>query len=187
MQGLKPWSTTRMGDMGRQSGFTLLELIISMVIMGIILVVGTMFFATMLSGYNTARQGVEYGQMAEIAVDRIVYELKNATGQAGGDTVVIAANTSVTYESTVPAFTGTTRIISYDNAAKTINLSVAGTSHLLLENISAFTLAVTENDLDGNSATDEISSFDISFTITNGGAYSQTFTMQIAPREFLRQ
>ncbi|MBU1612355.1 MAG: prepilin-type N-terminal cleavage/methylation domain-containing protein [Proteobacteria bacterium] len=173
--------------MGRQSGFTLLELIISMVIMGIILVVGSMFFATMLSGYNTARQGVEYGQMAEIAVDRIVYELKNATGQAGGDTVAVVANTSVTYESTAPVLSGSTRIISYDGTTDTINLSVAGTSHLLLENVSAFTLGVTRNDLDGNAGNgNEISSFDVSFTITNYGAYSQTFTMQIAPREFLR-
>ncbi len=168
--------------MSRQSGFTLIELIITMVIMGIILTVGSMFFSTMLRGFTTARLSSEIAQDAQIAMDRIVYEIKNATGQAGGDTITFTANTSIVFESSAVALAGTTRTIEL--AGTNLVLDVDATDYLLMENVNAFTLGLSENDIDGNPADNEISSVNISFSVTN---YGGTFSIQVAPREFIRK
>jgi prepilin-type N-terminal cleavage/methylation domain-containing protein len=172
----------RKASRGASPGFTLVEIVISLVILGVVFTVGTLFFATMLRGYTNARIATEIGQVAEIALDRMVFELKDATGTGAGNTVTVVDNTSVQYESTNSTLTGT-RMISFDGSD--LNLSVDGASHLLLENVTAFSLDVTENDIDGNAANgNEISTFNISFTVLN---YGGTFSAQVAPRSFVRK
>ena len=149
-------------------------------VLGIIVGVGALFMTTMMRSYFVSRQGVEIAQVAEIAVDRMVYELKNAKGQGGGNTVGVTPNTNVTFESNLPDLTGTRSI---QLSGSNLVLDVDNTDYLLLPNINSFTLNVTEADTDGDPATGpEISSFNISFTVTGSGA---TYNLQVSPREFL--
>lgn len=166
--------------MRKDSGFTLIEMIISITILGFVLTVGALFFATMLRGFTTARISAQVAQAAEIALDRMVFELKDATGAGGGSTVTLVANTSVTYESTNATLSGT-RVISFDGSQ--INLAVDGTAYPLLDDVTAFTLGVTENNIDGV-AGNEISSFDLSFEVQG---YGGTFSAQVAPRTFINR
>lgn len=161
---------------------TLVEVILSLVILGIVFTVGALFFSTMLSGYLNAKQGTEAGQVAQIALDRMVFELKDATGTSGGSTVGFTANTMVQYESTNSTLTGT-RSIFYDGTD--LFIAVNGLSKPLLRNVPTFTLGVTENNIDGNATNgNEISTFDITFTVPN---YGGTFSAQVAPRTFIRR
>lgn len=169
--------------MRRQAGFTLVELIISMVILGIIVTVGSMFLASMIKGLVNSRRAAEIGQASQLAMDRIAYEIKNATNQSGSGTVTFTTTPSFAFafESNVIPPAGATRTIAL--VGTNLVIDVAGTEHILLEDVNTFTMSVTENNLDGVSG-NEISSVNMSFLVTG---YAGTFTLDVAPREFLRQ
>lgn len=166
--------------MRSQAGVTLIELIVSLVIFAIIATVGSLFFAVGVNGYLTSKRSAELAQSAQYAMDRIALELKNAEGLAAGQTVTLVANTSLTYECTPTALSGT-RQLSFSGSS--LSLTVDGTSYLLLEGMSSFGLTVTQGDIDGNSGSTEITRITVSFTLTGS---STNFTINVVPRTFIR-
>lgn len=61
-----------------QSGLTLVEIIITMAILGAVITVIYAFYLTGLQGWNRSVDRMEYQQSARIAVDRVVNELLTA-------------------------------------------------------------------------------------------------------------
>ena len=164
-------------------GFTLIEMIVSMVLLGIVFTVAALFFSTMVRGYAESSLAASTAQAAEIATDRMVEELKDASGtitaqNAGGGSTTTGA-TTVTYTSSDPLLTGNRGIVY---SGGDLYIRVDGTDHLLLEDLASFGVDLVEADIDGNAADNEISRFDISMTMQG---YGGTFNARITPRNFI--
>ena len=160
-----------------QKGFTLVELIVTLVLVGIIGTFTTLFMYTGLNGYLRAKDTSEGALKAQIALDRISLELK--------DINIITdfnSNTNIDYtcESEALRFA---RIIRYDSAKDEILLSVAGSENVLLDDVQTFSLTATYKDLnyysDGNL---EVESIEVSFTV---GEIERPFSARIFPRNMV--
>jgi len=165
-------------------GFTLVELIVTMVLVGIIGTFTTLFMYTGLNGYLRAKDTSEGALKAQIALDRIGLELRDIDRITDYN-----ADTNVDYNSvTLP---GDRRIRFNDPAPAggtdgEILLSVGGTENLLLDNVSVdtFSMTITFKDLNyyGDNV-DEIEAIDISFTV---GDIERPFRTRIFPRHMAR-
>ena len=157
-------------------GFTLVEMITSIVLLGIIGVFTSLFLYTGIKGYMVTRQTNEGAMKAQIALDRMNLELRKITRLPNPP----VANTSITY--TTDALPGTRQII-YDSNASTISIDNGTNIYVLIDQISTFTLSWDVADLnnsgDGNN---EIAGINIGFTLVDIG---RPFNLRIYPRSWL--
>jgi prepilin-type N-terminal cleavage/methylation domain-containing protein len=160
-----------------QKGFTLVELIVTLVLVGIIGTFTTLFMYTGLNGYLRAKDTSEGALKAQITLDRISLELRDI------DIIdTFTDNTTIDYASaTLPG----DRQITYNAVAETISMDVDGSVNLLLGDVQSFTMTATYADLnnsgDGNN---EVEAIDVSFTI---GEIDRLFSVQIFPRNMVPQ
>ena len=66
-----------------QKGFTLIELIVVMVVLGVLMAVGSFGLGRAMDGYNLAQANSESTQKAQNALDRITIELSHITYNSG--------------------------------------------------------------------------------------------------------
>ena len=156
-----------------QKGFTLVELIVTLVLVGIIGTFTTLFMYTGLNGYLKAKDTSEGALKAQIALDRISLELKDINNISEFN-----SDTNINYTSeTLP---GSRKI--FLNGDK-IELDVDGTANPLLDTVVSFDLEPTYTDLnhyaDGNL---EVGSIEISFTV---GEIERPFSARIFPRNMV--
>lgn len=159
--------------MRRQAGFTLVELIASVVLLGIIAVFGSMFLATGMKGALSARLAAEEGQRVEMALERIAVELRDADGLTGPGTAiqVDASPPTINYHSAIPALNGNRRL-AFDAANARLTLTPAsGTAQTLIDRVSGCTMTFAGV---GAAAT-----LTVSFTLTGGAG---VYTLTIKPR-----
>lgn len=151
-----------------------MEIIASLVLVGILASVAGMFIVTGMRSYETATAASEGALRAQIALSRMYTEL---TGIDPTSTIAVTANTSISYQHTVLT-PSQTRAISYDSAQNRINLTAGGTVYPMIGDISSFSLSVSEVDMDGD-GNDEIAYVDIGFKITGIG---NQFELRVYPR-----
>jgi prepilin-type N-terminal cleavage/methylation domain-containing protein len=159
-----------------EKGFTLVELIVTLVLVGIIGTFTTLFMYTGLNGYLRAKDTSEGALKAQIALDRISLELRDIN-----DVSDFNANANVDYTSvTLPL----ARRIRYDAGNGEILLSVGGNENLLLDDVQTFSMTGTLKDLNyyGDNV-DEVEAIDVSFTI---GDIKRPFRARIFPRHMVR-
>jgi prepilin-type N-terminal cleavage/methylation domain-containing protein len=160
-----------------QKGFTLVELIVTLVLVGIIGTFTTLFMYTGLNGYLRAKDTSEGALKAQIALDRISLEMKDISNISNFN-----SNTNIDYtcESETLLFS---RRIRYDSANDKILLSVAGNENVLLDDVQTFSLTTTSKDLnyyaDGNL---EVESIQVNFTV---GEIERSFSARIFPRNMV--
>ena len=157
------------------SGMILIELVLTLILVGMIGAFTGFFLFTGVQGYLTTKETTEGALRAQMALERISKELKEI------DTLPSApvANTSITFTSKIlPG----QRVISFDNATNTISISVDGgtTAWPLLKNVDTFNLSWTTADLNYDTF-DDISGITIAFNTEQVG---QTFSTTIYPRGF---
>jgi len=160
-----------------QKGFTLVELVVTLVLVGIIGTFTTLFMYTGLNGYLRAKDTSEGALKAQIALDRISLELKdiNKISDFNSDT-----NIDYECESTTLRFA---RIIRYDSANDEILLSVAGVENVLLDGVQTFSLTATYKDLNYYDGGDlEVESIEVGFTV---GEIERPFSARIFPRNMV--
>lgn len=159
--------------MRAQAGFTLVELIASIVLGGIIAVFGGYFLVSGMKGELAARQAATSGQKAEMALERIALELRDASGGPGGGGA-IAVRTSparIRYNSSLAALGGA-REINYDSANARITLTPAsGTAQTLIGGVSGCSMSF--------SGTGAASLLTVTFSLSGGAAQ---YTITIKPR-----
>jgi prepilin-type N-terminal cleavage/methylation domain-containing protein len=82
-----------------QRGFTLIELILVIVVLGILMSVGLFGLQRAMDGYNLAQASATSTQKAQNALDRIAIELSHITYSSSGSRYNISAGTanSITY------------------------------------------------------------------------------------------
>ena len=162
---------------GQEKGFTLVELIVTLVLVGIIGTFTTLFMYTGLNGYLRAKDTAEGALKAQIALDRISLELRDI------DTIdAFTANTTIDYSSvTLPG----DRKIIHNAVADTISLDVNGSANQLLDEVSSFNMTLTAADLNNSAdAKEEVQAIDVSFTV---GEIGRQFSARIFPRNMVTE
>jgi prepilin-type N-terminal cleavage/methylation domain-containing protein len=160
--------------MRARAGFTLIELIAVIVIMGFLTIFAGNLFSLGARGVLASRQGEEGGQKAQIALTRIAAELRDINGgPATGGTAPLITGTSLSYTSSNTSLPGTTaspRTLTYDSANKRITLTVSGTAYVLLDGVSSCTMSAN---------TSYATTFTVTFAMTGIGG---NFSITVKPR-----
>ncbi len=157
-----------------QAGFTLIELIAVVVILGIVSVFAGFFLSTGMRGNLMAKQAQENAQKGQIALQRIALELRDVNGGPGaGNTTPIVTASSIQYTSSQAALDGT-RTLAYNAISDQITLTPAsGVAHPLLDDVASCTMNSTGQDTNRNIV------FTVTFTL-DGTA--KPFSITVKPR-----
>jgi len=158
-----------------QKGFTLVELIVTLVLVGIIGTFTTLFMYTGLNGYLRAKDTSEGALKAQIALDRISLELRDIDNI---DLGTFNNDTRIDYTSvTLPG----NRKILFNGGV--ISLDVNGNPNALLDEVSDFTLRMTPQELNYFADNkDEVQAIDVSFKV---GDIERAFSARIFPRNMV--
>lgn len=163
--------------MRRQAGFTLIELIAVMVILGIVAVFAGFFLSTGMRGNLMAKQAQENAQRGQIALQRIALELRDVNGGPGsGNTAPIVTASSIQYTSSQAALDGPsgTRTLAYDAASDQITITPAsGAAQPLLDDVASCSMNSTGQSADNNIL------FTVTFTLDGTTA---PFSITVKPR-----
>ncbi|MGE4264985.1 MAG: type II secretion system protein [Desulfovibrio sp.] len=162
-----------------QAGFTLIELIAVVVILGIVAVFGGLFLSTGMRGNLMAKQAQEDAQRGQIALQRIALELRDVNGGPGaGNTTPIVTASSIQYTSSQAALDGT-RTLAYSAASGQITLTPAsGAAHPLLHKVTSCSMSSTGQSADRNIV------FTVTFTLDGTAT---PFSITVKPRHNIPQ
>jgi prepilin-type N-terminal cleavage/methylation domain-containing protein len=111
-----------------EKGFTLIEAIVSLLLISIMAAIAGMGLVKIVEGYVFAKQNAETAQKAQIAIARIVKELGAASA------ITTAGTDSITSTRTGSG----TIIISFSNPDITVSVN-GGPATTLINNVRAFT------------------------------------------------
>ena len=163
--------------MKHPKGLVLLELIMTIVLIGIIATFTGFFIFTGIEGYLRAEYRTNSSLDAQRALDRISLELRDITDITPAPP---PDATSFTYKS--ETLTGT-RTLKYDANLDTIFIRVDPNDYVLLEHVSAFTLVYDTVDLDAdNPADEEVRFIEVAFNLVDIGT---NFRTRIFPRNLV--
>lgn len=159
-----------------QKGFTLVELTVTLVLVGIIGTFTTLFMYTGLNGYLRARDTTEGALKAQIALDRIALEIRHIndiqTWNPPGYSMVYTSDT-------LPGI----RRIQWNSNARTISIAVDGVDRVLLDEVTSFALSRSMKDLNNSGdGSLEVAYIDITFTV---GEMERDFNLRIYPRNMV--
>lgn len=111
-----------------RQGFTLIEIIASLIILGLIALFGTSMLSNAVQGYTAARNADEVAQKAQMALQRMTIEFSTiAPSQTTG------AATTITY---VARFDGTTETHVISQSGNQILYTQGGTAYPLLDGVA---------------------------------------------------
>ena len=169
--------------MKHPKGLILIELIMTIVLIGIIGTFTGFFIYSGINGYLRAKYITNGSMDAQRALDRISLELRDITNIVPTTTPTPTPNaTSVTYISAT--LTGT-RTLKYDGNTDTIFIRVDPNDYPLLENVSSFNLSYTYLNLDDDTApVDEVANIDVAFNLKDIG---KGFKTKIFPRNLVEK
>jgi prepilin-type N-terminal cleavage/methylation domain-containing protein len=158
-----------------QKGFTLVELIVTLVLVGIIGTFTTLFMYTGLNGYLRAKDTSEGALKAQIALDRISLELQDIDSI---DLVTYSDDARIDYTSVTLPYN---RKILYNGGV--ISLDVNGNTNALLDEVSGFTMRMIPGELNYFADNkDEVQAIDVSFKV---GDIEREFSARIFPRNMV--
>ena len=146
--------------MRSNNGFTLIEVVASLVIVSIIAVFSSLFLVIGLEGYEFSRNAADAAMNAEVALSRISLELKTIDSIPAGSPPV--TNTSLTYVSSDAALTGT-RMIKF--ASGNLYISVDSVNYKLIADVSSPVLSLQLEDLDNDGTADDVAYVSVGFTL----------------------
>ena len=152
-----------------EAGFTLIEIIVTLVMVGVMSVFVGLFMTTFVNSYLMVRNNSETALKAQMALDRMSLELKSMSAIPTADP---PDNTHITYANLL----GANRTISF--AAPYIYLSTqAANNCILIDNIQAFTLNVVYDNV-YSVASNDVAYIDVGFTVSG----YNSFNTRIFPR-----
>ena len=167
----------------QSAGFTLIELILTLVLIGIIGTFTSLFVYSGIRGYISTRQTSEGALQAQIAMDRISLELRDINSLTGTPAIT-GSNLSLSYKSAV--LSGT-RVLTYNSDEKAILISVENGSNPneLLKNVDSCVLSLTYLNFDHDTGSvNEVAHIDLNFKLDGIG---QEFRTRIFPRYLVEE
>jgi type II secretory pathway pseudopilin PulG len=180
----------------QNSGFVLIELVTTLILIGFIGAFAGLFIYTGVTGFLASKRNSETALKAQVVLDRISFELRNIESiqeppvQSPKPNLPPNPNASITYRS--KGFGDANWRISYESGNQRILLRAPDkpppgyvlTDYELLDNVDRFTLYVdADNNLDGSlDGSKEVSAIKIDFGIKDVGT---TFSVRIYPRNFI--
>ncbi len=165
---------SKLDAMKKEAGYTLIELIAAMVLVGIISSMASLFLIAGLNGYLFATKSVGNAIKAQTAMARIGLELRGVSNI----TAPFITDTLITY--THDELPGARKIV-FDSGSEKLYIEKDSTRYLLLDNVSGFTLSAINKDLD-NDGGNEIAYIEIGFTITG---ITDSFSQAFSPRKLI--
>ena len=125
-----------------ESGFTLIEMIVVLVLVGIVAVIAAMGIVTGIHGYIFARDMAPISQKANLAMSRLSRELMEIS------TVTSSASNSISFSDSYGglraiAFVGSVSQIKINDSA---TVPTAGTGYILIDNVNSFALTYYKSD-----------------------------------------
>ncbi len=143
----------------REAGFTLIEIIVTLLLVGILSVCAGLFMTTFLSGYFMVKNNSDTAMKAQMALDRISIELRDVSAVSA-----FTDNSLITY--TNPSGAG--RTIKF--VGSNIYLSTPA-DNILIDNVQAFQLSAVYRNV-YNMLADDVAFIDIGFTVSGYNPFS---------------
>jgi prepilin-type N-terminal cleavage/methylation domain-containing protein len=173
--------TKRLSD---EKAFTLIEVIVSLVLAGIIAAVAGLGLVNISQGYVFAKQNSETLQKAQIAMTRIVKELAAAEPQSGTSTAITAAGTtsvSYTRRALIGSSTFVTNTISISGTLVQMSGNTGGT---IINNVIANSSSFAYFDTNGAALTAPVAvarirRIDITLSVTGAENQTSNFTNSV--------
>lgn len=167
-----------------EKGFTLIEVIVSLVLVGIMAAIAGMGLVKIAEGYVFAKQNAEATQKAQVAMARIVKELSSATMINSTTTAP-----SVNYTRATSSLVTTPVTNNITLSGSTVKVGPVGTETILIDSVSAFTMAYYDaagTDLTATPAIPaNIRRIDISLTVSGAnGQALPAFTNTVYIQQF---
>jgi type II secretory pathway pseudopilin PulG len=163
------------------NGFVLIELVTTLILVGVIGAFAGLFLWNGINGYLASKRNSEAAMKAQVALDRLSAELKHIESLQGTPVQTPNANPSIAYRSR--DLGAADRSISYDSGTQNLILRVNNSDNILLDNVESFSLRVdADNDLDGSPGSKEVSAIRIDFKMNGVGTL---FSARIYPRNFI--
>ena len=158
-----------------QKGFTLVELIVTIVLVGLIGVFTTLFVYTGLNGYLRAKDTSEGALNAQIALDRISMELRDIE-----EISTFINNIQIDYNSWT---LGENRQIRF--SGDIISIDDGTGPRDLLGGVTNFAMTLTAADLNNSAGgKEEVQAIDVSFNV---GEIGRLFSTRIFPRNMVEE
>ena len=149
----------------KEAGFTLIEIIVTLVLVGILSVFAGLFMTGFLNSYFLVKNNSDTAMKAQMAMDRVSAELREVSAVSA-----VTDNSLITY--TNPSGAG--RTIKFVGS----NLFLSTPSdNLLIDRVQAFTLSATYRNV-YNIAANDLAFIDVGFTVTG----YPPFSTRIFPR-----
>ncbi len=167
--------------MKSQQGFTLIEIIVSLMLVSILAVAAGFGIVEVAKSYQFAKENAVMAQKAHIALQRISLELMDLSSvtTANATNVVIKA-------SNAPSSSNDRSIGLYGSDIRFDDDTNAANGEILINNVSDFQVVYNDlNDQPWNTAmpTDQLFGIDVSLTLSRGdGIAPINFTTQVNPR-----
>lgn len=165
----------------RQAGFTLMEMVIGVVLLGILSVVGS----NMLSGSFLTTRVISNEHLASsaarYAMERMVREIREIQYDTTTHAVSISSM-SATQMAFVASGLSAPRNVSLSYAASQIVLSTPDGSATLLNNVSAFSLSYLNVNRQVTALADEVRYVRIAFTVSSDQAQALSLVTQVSLR-----
>ncbi len=177
---------------GPQSGFTLIELILSLVILGLIGAVGAVGFTDAVKGYLFGVDNANIAAKAQAALDRMTLELTHIdfwddSTSKEKDGVTSSSKTSITYDvdfgDNRASETGVG--IQYNSSEGVVTLNTGSKDNILVDDVTDFELVYYDNPADttgeGTYTAGETMCIGITLELTGTNGKKFTFTTRVVP------
>jgi prepilin-type N-terminal cleavage/methylation domain-containing protein len=159
---------------GARNAFTLVEVIVSLLLVGIMGAFTLFFLADGIEGYFISQKAAESAFKAQVALNRVRIELLEID-------ILLAdpvPDTTIRYRSADAELSGG-RALKFNGGV--LYLTVDGTDYPLIDGVFNPILQVQYEDLDNDSLLDEVAYVDVGFTLESQPAYS----VRVYPRNMV--
>jgi prepilin-type N-terminal cleavage/methylation domain-containing protein len=164
-----------------EKGFTLIEVIVTLILVGITAALAGMWIVSVANGYLFAKVNAKTTQNAQLAMARLVKEFSAIRS------VTTGSGTGITYNRTDSALGSVPVTVSINGSALQLNVNNAG-NNTLTDSVSGFTLRYcTNSDLTQTTCPSttwlpESRIIEINLILMGASNTTSTFTQRVAPR-----